>query len=208
MNFIENINMLNNKEQVDIVYGLAGDPPHFGHLYAIKYLLSISNSKVWIILSASHAFGKKMAPYHKRKEWLNCLVMGKNSILTEEEKKRIVLKDIEEEILSKNKINTVYSIDLMNYFNEYNKNGHFYWAFGKDNANEESMKKFKNYEILIQWPIIVLPEFMEVRSTLVRNALKQKDIHFLQAKLGEELTFKVLSWVSEKDGEEWLLNRI
>jgi len=208
MNFIENIKTLEKEKNINIIYGLAGDPPHFGHLQAIKYLLSLTTAKVWIILSASHAFGKKMAPYQKRKEWLISLVMGKNSILSEEEKKRVVLDDVEEIIISKNNVNVVYSIDLMNYFKSNYKSENFYWAFGKDNANENSMKKFKDYDKLCEWPVIVLPEFMEVRSTLVRKALKEKDLPFLNEKIGSELTLRINSWISGKEGAEWLLNRI
>lgn len=208
MNFIEDIKILEKEKNINIVYGLAGDPPHFGHLQAIKYLLSITTAKVWIILSCSHAFGKKMAPNKKRKEWLTSLVLGENSILTEDEKKRVVLDDIEEAIILKNNVNVVYSIDLMNYFKSYYSGNNFYWAFGKDNANESSMKKFKDYEKLCEWPVIVLPEFMEVRSTLVRNALKEKNISFLNEKIGYELTNLVNDWISEKEGAEWLLNRI
>lgn len=208
MNFIENIKTLEKEKNINIIYGLAGDPPHFGHLQAIKYLLSLTTAKVWIILSASHAFGKKMAPYQKRKEWLISLVMGKNSILSEEEKKRVVLDDVEKIIISKNNVNVVYSIDLMNYFKSNYKSENFYWAFGKDNANENSMKKFKDYDKLCEWPVIVLPEFMEVRSTLVRKALKEKDLPFLNEKIGSELTLRINSWISGKEGAEWLLNRI
>lgn len=208
MNFIENIKTLEKEKNINIIYGLAGDPPHFGHLQAIKYLLSLTTAKVWIILSASHAFGKKMAPYQKRKEWLISLVMGKNSTLSEEEKKRVVLDDVEEIIISKNNVNVVYSIDLMNYFKSNYKSENFYWAFGKDNANENSMKKFKDYDKLCEWPVIVLPEFMEVRSTLVRKALKEKDLPFLNEKIGSELTLRINSWISGKEGAEWLLNRI
>lgn len=208
MNFIKNITELENKKNINIVYGLAGDPPHFGHLQAIKYLLSISEARVWIVLSASHAFGKKMAPYKKRKEWLMSLVMGKNSILSEDEKKRVVLDDIEENIILENNVNVIYSIDLMNYFKDKFYEGSFYWAFGQDNANESSMKKFKNYDILCEWPVIVLPEFMEVRSTLVRKALKENNTSFLNEKIGYDLASCIKSWVSEKEGSEWLLNRI
>jgi len=207
MNFINDINLLKEEGNINIVYGLAGDPPHFGHLQAIKHLLSIPNSKVWIILSASHAFGKKMAPYKKRKEWLSSLVLSENSILTESEKKRLIMDDVEQYILCKNNSKVVYSIDLMNHFKEHYKKANFYWAFGRDNANEESIMKFKDYEKLIEWPIISLPEFMNVRSTLVRNALKNKDINFLISKIGKELTSNIMFWVDQKDGKEWLLNR-
>lgn len=139
---------------------------------------------------------------------VNLLSIGENSILTEDEKKRVVLDDIEEAIILKNNVNVVYSIDLMNYFKSYYSGNNFYWAFGKDNANESSMKKFKDYEKLCEWPVIVLPEFMEVRSTLVRNALKEKNISFLNEKIGYELTNLVNDWISEKEGAEWLLNRI
>lgn len=208
MNFINNINELNNNKNVNIVYGLAGDPPHFGHLQAIKYLLSIKNSTVHIVLSASHAFGKKMAPYKKRKEWLISLVLGENSILTSEEKNRVLVKDVEQDILKKSNKNIIYSIDLMSYFKDNFNINNFYWAFGKDNANEQSIKKFKDYERLSEWPIIVLPEFMEVRSTQVRIELYNKNKDFLFSKIGKELTLNILSWIDKKEGKEWLLNRL
>lgn len=196
-------------QNVNIVYGLAGDPPHKGHLDAIKYLLSVPNSRVWVILSASHAFGKKTAPYEKRKEWLSLLLFDDVSGLMSEEKSRVLVSDLEIDILKiKKSKDPVYSADIQRYLSENYPDEVFYWGFGMDNANIESIKKFKDYEMVLKWPILTIPEMKEVRSTRVREALKERSFEFLYEKIGERLTQNIVQWISEKEGLDWLNNRV
>jgi len=196
-------------KSINIVYGLAGDPPHKGHLNAIKYLLSVPNSRVWVILSASHAFGKKTAPYEKRKEWLSLLLFDEASGLTSEERNRVLVSDLEIDILNiKKGKDPVYSADIQSYLSDKYQGYLFYWGFGMDNANIESIKKFKDYETVLKWPILVIPEMKEVRSTQVRSALKNGNIDFLHDKIGAELTQNIIQWISKKEGEDWLNNRV
>ena len=196
-------------KSVDIIYGLAGDPPHKGHLNAIKYLLSVPNSKVWVILSASHAFGKKTAPYEKRKEWLSLLLFDEVSGLTNEEKSCVIMPDLEIDILkSKESKGPIYSADIQRYLSRKHPDMLFYWGFGMDNANSESIKKFKDYETVLKWPILAIPEMQQVRSTKVREALKEGKIDFLHEKIGVKLTQNIMKWIAEKEGQDWLNNRV
>lgn len=199
----------NRPNHINIIYGLAGDPPHKGHLNAIKYLLKQKNSTVWVILSASHAFGKKTAPYEKRKEWLSLLLFDYESGLTDRERNHVVIPDLELDILAeKNDGQPVYSADIQRYLSSKYPGVFFYWGFGMDNANIESIKKFKDYETVLKWPILAIPEMKEVRSTQVRSALREGDTDFLYEKVGVELTQNITQWVSQKEGEEWLNNRV
>lgn len=205
MNIIEKIDDSRLKNP-NFIYGLAGDPPHIGHIQAIKHLLKVKDSIVWVILSASHAYGKKMAPYFIRKDWLNTLIFNTN-ILNENEKSRIIFKDIELEILEEDcSKKTVYSIDLKQYLEKkYNKN--FVWAFGIDNVNEDNIKKFKDYKSIIEWSIFCIPEFFSLHSTEIRKEIKNKNYVFLEQNITVDLSKKIIDWVGQPQGSYWIENR-
>lgn len=206
MNFIKNINTFEGKK-VNFIYGLAGDPPHIGHLQAIKYLLKINTSHVWVILSASHAYGKKTAPYDIRKDWLYSLIFN-TTILSNDEKNRIIFEDIEPNILKEKKDNkAVYSIDLKTYFEKNYKNEYFVWAFGQDNTTEENIKKFKSFEKVIEWPIFSIPEFFFLHSTQIRREIRNNNIQFLKESLTEKLAYKIINWVKNPEGKHWIEHR-
>lgn len=205
MKFIKNIDVFSGRD-IDFIYGLAGDPPHIGHLQAIKYLLKSRSSNVWVVLSASHAYGKKTAPYNIRKEWLETLIFN-NIILNEEEKSRIILKDIELDIIENKYNKIIYSVDLKIYLDEFYKNKNFVWAFGEDNATEENIKKFKSYEKIIEWPIIVIPEFFSLHSTQIRKEIRNNNFYFLKESLTEKLAHKITDWVKKPEGKYWIEHR-
>lgn len=205
MNFIKNINIFSGNK-VNFIYGLAGDPPHIGHLHAIKYLLKLKDCHVWIILSASHAYGKKTAPYHIRKEWLENLIFESN-ILSEDEKTRIFLKDIEPEIIKERQKSVVYSVDLKEYFERLYTGETFVWAFGEDNTTEENIKKFKSYQEIIKWPIFSIPEFFSLHSTQIRCEIRKENINFLKEYLTDKLAYKIVKWVKSTEGKYWIEHR-
>lgn len=205
MNFIKNIDVFSGKG-VDFIYGLAGDPPHIGHLQAIKYLLKLNDSHVWVVLSASHAYGKKTAPYVIRKEWLEILIFN-NDILSSDEKSRIILKDIELDIIKDKQKSIVYSFDLKEYFEEYYENKNFVWAFGEDNTTEENIKKFKFYEKIIEWDILIIPEFFSLHSTQIRKEIRNNNTVFLKESLTEKLAYEIIKWVKQPQGRYWIEHR-
>lgn len=52
---------------VTAVYGGSFDPPHMGHQLACLYLLeALGAEAVWLVPTASHAFGKALRPYAHR----------------------------------------------------------------------------------------------------------------------------------------------
>lgn len=196
------------RDNLIMIFGLAGDPPHAGHIQAIKYLLSFPESKVKVVLSAAHAFNKKLSPFRKRKEWLD--ILFKESF-TEKECARIEISDIEEKILKEKPEGKVHSFDLVNHFTSLYSKDKVALAFGPDNANDETLMRFKKWIQLKEHDIIVIPE-MKIkektsRSTQIRYLLIDKKESELKELIGENLARNLLDWVATKDGGEWLTQR-
>ena len=195
-------------ETLVIIFGLAGDPPHSGHMQAIKYLLTFPNSEIKVVLSAAHAFNKRLSPFEKRKEWLTILL---KESFTEKELKRIDISNIEEKISLKNPEKKVHTIDLIDYYKEKYSNEKIALAFGPDNANDETLMRFKSWVELKEYSIIVIPEMKTnekiSRSTQIRYLLIDQKEKELIGFMGEELTTNILEWLKTDAGNNWLIQR-
>lgn len=170
--FIENGALFDN-QNINFIYGLAGNPAHIGHIEVIKELLKVKGANIHIVLSKRHAFGKKLLSYSDRKYILNSLLKDH---FNSKDMKRIITNDVE---LLIEKDEPIYSYDLMNYYLKNYKGYRFAWVFGEDNCSDEMIKKFKNYEDIIKWEILKIKETLFIRSTDIRNYLKKNDIESL-----------------------------
>lgn len=195
-------------ENLTIIFGLAGDPPHSGHIQAIKYLLTFPQSKIKVVLSAAHAFNKRLSPFEKRKEWLTILLKDN---LSKQELKRIDISDVEKNILEEKPDKKIHTIDLIKYFRKKLPNEKLSLAFGPDNANDETLMRFKNWVELKEYSIILIPEMKTnekiSRSTQIRYLLIDQKEKELIDFMGENLTFNILEWLKTEAGNDWLIQR-
>lgn len=184
------------------VYGLAGDPPHRGHLSAIRWLTERAG-KVIVVLSAAHAFGKAMAPYERRHAWLNLLVQGLPTALRD----RVMISDVEERLFAAHPGRKVYSIDVMLQLQAEHPGHDWVWGFGPDNANPATLQRFHRWQDLAQWPVWCVEDVSTWRSTRVRHLLDAHDHALLSEGMGEPLAHAVIEWACTKDGQAWLAAR-
>lgn len=192
MNFIEDIKVFSDRK-VNFIYGLAGNPMHIGHVDVIKRLLEVKDAKVHIVLSKKHAFGKNMLPYDVRSKIIKLML---NDYLNKEELSRLILSDIEEKI---NKESPIYSVDIKRFLEKENKDCFYVWAFGEDNCKESNIKKFKNYEEVVEWDIFKVKENIKVHSTIIRDLVLNNNFEEIEkltsnsvSSLLKELKFEYL----------------
>lgn len=148
------------------VMGSAFNPPTLGHLDVIQQALSQCD-EVWLVPSFRHAWGKAMAPYQQRCEMVDAFVADLNHT-------KVKPMAIEHEIASEK---PVYSYDLLRVLQEKaSSDEQLYLLIGPDNAAAFD-RFYKADEIKQRWPLLVVKERVNVRSTRIREALaKQKPI--------------------------------
>lgn len=182
-----------------VVYGLAGDPPHRGHLGAIRWLAERAG-RVFVVLSAAHAFGKTMAPYAQRKAWLDLLVQELPEVL----RARVTISDVEERLFAAHPEGKVYSIDVMLQLQAEHPGHRWAWGFGPDNANPATLQRFHRWQELAQWPVWCVEDVSTWRSTRVRQMLDAHDLQPLVEGMGAPLARTVIDWASTPEGMAWL----
>ncbi|ATF10122.1 nicotinate-nicotinamide nucleotide adenylyltransferase [Candidatus Enterovibrio altilux] len=153
--------MNNQHEQKHIaVFGSAFNPPSLGHLSVIKRLSHFDT--VLLVPSVVHAWGKKMADFDKRCDWVNEFITDvniSNAFLCADE------RDI-----SKNTLVTTWIL-LSHLQNQY-PCSLLTFVIGPDNFLN-FMKFYKAKEIIKKWSILTCPETVKVRSTHIRDALQR-----------------------------------
>lgn len=147
------------------IFGSAFNPPTLGHADAIASLLESGKfQQIWLIPSFKHAFAKEMLAYETRVSLLQKFV---NDLDT-----TAVLSRPIEHIISDGD-NPVYTWDVLNYLQQqYGEAMNFSFVMGPDNqANWH--KFYKAEEVAQRWELVVVPERKAIRSSLVREAIKQ-----------------------------------
>lgn len=158
------------------------NPIHIGHLVIANYMATFSGLKeVWLVVSPQNPLKQKsgLANMYDRLE------MAK---LATENSPQIKVSDIEFKLSQPS-----YTIDTLTYLHERYPEKEFVLIMGADNL--VSLKKWKNYEILLKnYHIYVYPRFgaeikewenhpsitftdtpeMEISSTFIRKAIKDK----------------------------------
>lgn len=168
------------------------NPIHIGHLAIANYMLEFTDlDKIWFVISPHNPLKEKksLLPDYHRLEMVH---------LALEEEYEMRANDIEFKMPQPS-----YTIDTLTYLKEKYPNDQFVVLMGGDSL--ESIKKWKNYEILLgQFEIYVyarpgakLPDNlsknikifdapqMEISSSFIRNAIKEgKNIrYFLPSKV-------------------------
>lgn len=145
-------------------FGYAGDPSHAGHLQVIDWLAD-RYDKVLVGLSASHAFGKKMAPLGFRESLTRALLAQSKGTNTE-------IVTVEADLAA---TGTVYSYDVLVELRKQHPGAKIHLAIGPDNAMPETWARFRNSVMIDEeFGKIVAPDMgSNMRSTRIRKMLKE-----------------------------------
>jgi nicotinate-nucleotide adenylyltransferase len=145
------------------VMGSAFNPPTLGHKDVIQQALQHCD-QVWLVPSFRHAWGKNMAPYPLRCQMVEQFAQDLAD-------PRVKLCAIEHDIATET---PVYSYDLLNALQtRLQADDQLLLVIGPDNA--AAFDKFhRASELRQRWSLLVVKERVPVRSTTIRNALKQQ----------------------------------
>ena len=127
------------------LYGGAFNPPHLAHLFTVTYLLGRNDvDAVWLLPTADHVFGKRLAPFTERVDWLERLVehMGWSE--------RVVVSGVESEREGPSR-----TFDTLTLLSERHPEDSFVWVMGADNLTE-SHRWYRFDDLVARWPVIVL----------------------------------------------------
>jgi nicotinate-nucleotide adenylyltransferase len=164
------------------------NPIHVGHMIIASYMANYSGlDEVWLVVSPQN-------PFKPKKGLGNMYDRLEMARLAAEPAENIKVSDIEFTLPQPS-----YTIDTLTYLHEKYPSREFVLIMGEDNL--VSLKKWKNYEVLLKnYSIYVYPRpgcdssewidhpsirftetpQMEISSTFIRNALKEnKNIQFL-----------------------------
>lgn len=136
------------------IYGGAFDPFHNGHLEVIKTVLP-QVDYMFVAPSFDHPFGKKMAPFNLRYSWVSRSIT--KAFYNMDSEIKIFVSDAEAEIAA-SKSGPIYTIDVLEFFEKkYNlKKKDIAYIIGEDNV--VNMPKFKDYEKIKEYSLIIIPE--------------------------------------------------
>lgn len=145
------------------VFGAALNPPTYAHTNIVKSL-SDTFDIVLVVPSFSHAFGKEMVAFEHRLRMAQLMIDST-------QKENISLSAMEASLSNNNK---VYTIDVLNKVREQFPEDEIYFVMGQD--NKENFHKFYKYEeILKSYRTQTIENIPEVRSTILREALINKN---------------------------------
>ncbi len=163
------------------------NPIHAGHLMIAQYMSSFTElAEVWLVVSPHN-------PLKNKKTLANAYDRLEMAKLATEKSEKIRVSDIEFNLPQPS-----FTIDTLTYLQEKYPEKKFAIIMGADNL--ASIKKWKNYEVLIKnYPVYVYPRpgspikewenhpqititetpLMEISSTFVRSAIKEgKNVQF------------------------------
>ena len=154
------------------IYGGAFDPFHFGHLGAIKNALKQrAFTKIIIVPSYAHAYGKEMASIDRRIKWIKGTIKDSRSGLSHTERQMMEASNIEKKIHEMKNGGPVYTSDLIIYFKKLFTND-LAFITGSDN----DISKYYRYDIIeSNCDIIEVPEITGVlHSSDIKKLLNEK----------------------------------
>ncbi|CZF81048.1 nicotinate-nicotinamide nucleotide adenylyltransferase [Grimontia marina] len=140
------------------IFGSAFNPPSLGHLSVIQRLSHFD--RVLLVPSYAHAWGKQMADFSKRCEWVSDFIDESNC-------DNLTLYREEETLCAEESVTTW---ALLNHIQQQHPNSDLTFVLGPDNLLNFS-KFHKSAEILQRWNVLACPESLSVRSTTIRERL-------------------------------------
>ncbi len=143
------------------VFGSAFNPPTLGHKSVIERLLHFD--KVLLLPSIAHAWGKEMLDFSVRCELVELFITDIGS-------DKLELCTIEQALYLPEKSVTTY--DVLNHLETIYPDDQITFVIGPDNFAHFT-RFYKHDEILKRWSLMVCPETVPVRSSLIRENLKK-----------------------------------
>lgn len=172
-------------KKIVAIFGGAFNPPTKGHQRVIEELSS-KVDQVWVLPSYAHAHGKKPISFERRLKLVQILVDKIN-------KDNVIVSDEEKHCFEKVGKEFVYTYDLLCFLKEKYPEYDFKFSCGSDNAAPEQWSKFTNYkEIDEEFGKIVIKDEVDVRSTYIREAIKNKDFDKLLDYTYQEIVDEVI----------------
>ncbi|WCP68967.1 nicotinate-nicotinamide nucleotide adenylyltransferase [Vibrio tubiashii] len=163
------------------VFGSAFNPPSLGHKSVIESLTHFD--RVLLLPSIAHAWGKQMLDYNARCELVDAFI-------EDLQVKNVERSTIEESLYSPKSSVTTYAV--LEALEAKYPDSELTFVMGPDNLLSFA-KFYKAEEIVNRWSLLCCPEKVQVRSTDIRNGLKQgSDVSTL-------VTPKVLRKLREKE---------
>jgi nicotinate-nucleotide adenylyltransferase len=149
------------------VLGAAFDPPHVGHWDSVHQVLPAAE-QIWLLPSASHAFGKQLTPLAQR---IQMLRLGQTAFAADAP---VVISALEAEILAEqNGTGAVYTYPMLQRL-QAQLNRPLRFVIGPDNAAPEVWARFYQAEALArEFKPWVVAERVQARSSLCRALLAQ-----------------------------------
>lgn len=145
------------------VFGSAFNPPTRGHLDAIQQALAACD-EVWLVPAIAHAFGKQMLQFEQRVNLVR-------AFLEDIADPRLKLCTVENELWDG--CSPVYTIQVLRALQSRYPSLAFTFVCGPDNA-----EKFETFvgaaEIRNYWGLLAIESRCNVRSTLVRDGLRER----------------------------------
>lgn len=142
------------------IFGSAFNPPSLGHKSIIDSLDHFD--KVILVPSVSHAWGKKMLDFELRCKMVDLFIKDLGS-------DKVTSSMVEKELHKPGR--SVTTFDVLSEFEKQYPDTELTFIVGPDNFLNFS--KFSNYEkILTRWSVAVYPEKVNIRSTYIRENLK------------------------------------
>ncbi|CZF82015.1 Nicotinate-nucleotide adenylyltransferase [Grimontia celer] len=140
------------------IFGSAFNPPSLGHLSVVQRLHHFD--QVLLVPSYAHAWGKQMADFAQRCEWVS-------EFIREAKCENLALYREEEALYEEESVTTW---ALLNHIQQQHPNSDLTFVLGPDNLLNFS-KFHKSAEILQRWNVLACPETLPVRSTAIRERL-------------------------------------
>lgn len=141
------------------VFGSAFNPPSLGHLSVLRRLAHFD--RVLMVPSFSHAWGKKMANFETRCQWVE-------DFIADAECPNLQLYR-EEESLDASEGVTTWA--LLNHIQNQHPNFELTFVIGPDNFLKFA-KFHRAEEILQRWNVLACPETVAIRSTDIRERVE------------------------------------
>ncbi|MGL4734970.1 MAG: nicotinate-nicotinamide nucleotide adenylyltransferase [Enterovibrio sp.] len=142
------------------VFGSAFNPPTLGHLSVLQKLTAFE--RVLLVPNYRHAWGKPMAPFARRCEWVADFI--------HDTKLDNLQLCTDERHITSSQGEAVTTWDLLNFLQEKHRDCTLTFVLGPDNLLNFA-KFYRAEQILARWSVLACPEQLAIRSSDLRQKL-------------------------------------